>query len=588
MLMKRLKISQALHNDTWVRPYLHQYKRALVLALALGIATFLAASALMFTSGYLISKAATHPYNILLIYVPIVLTRAFGIARPAFKYAERLVSHNWVLKMTSKLRLKLYRTLEPDAIFVNNRYKIGDVMGLLAADINHIQDLYLRTLFPTIVGWSLYLIVVVALGWFSVPFALLMLLVLATLVVVVPLWSALFNAALQERQKHVTNALYQDLTDNVLGVSDWIFAQRSADYVMRHEHHEAQLHALKTKLNRRAYARTVMMQLIVGILVLVATWFATVKFQRSDSNYIAAFALAVFPVADAFMGLPTAADSTNIYADTLKRLNALEPSKQPAATTATVTGPLTVKLDHVSFGYSQEKQVLADLNLTLHPGEKLAVLGRSGVGKSTLAHLIRGDLRPTSGAVTYNDVPVAQLRDQIATYCGVIEQKPYLFNTTIKNNLRLANEDATDAQLWAVLKQVGLAELVKSLPHQLDTLIDSAGLRFSGGERQRLALARILLQATPIVILDEPTVGLDPITEASVMRTFMTALRDKTVIWITHHLQGIDEVDQVIFLKEGKITLHGSPAELMKSAPEFVRLKRLDAGLPVAKQTGEE
>lgn len=136
----------------------------------------------MFTSGYLISRAASLPENILLIYIPIVLTRAFGIGRPVFRYVERLTSHNWVLKMTSDLRLKLYNVLEKDAIFFKTKYRTGDILGLLSEDINHIQNLYLRTIFPTVIAWILYIFLVIALGFFSWWFALCMLLMLGVVV----------------------------------------------------------------------------------------------------------------------------------------------------------------------------------------------------------------------------------------------------------------------------------------------------------------------------------------------------------------------------------------------------------------------
>ncbi len=136
-----IKMQETLKKDTWVKPYLKHYKKTLIVALSLGLFTFFCGSALMFNSGYLISKSASLPENILLVYVPIVLTRAFGIGRPVFRYLERLVSHNWVLKMTSDLRLKLYQHLETDAIFLKKKRQTGDLLGLLAEDINHIQNL---------------------------------------------------------------------------------------------------------------------------------------------------------------------------------------------------------------------------------------------------------------------------------------------------------------------------------------------------------------------------------------------------------------------------------------------------------------
>ena len=223
--------------------------------------------------------------------------------------------------------------------------------------------------------------------------------------------------------------------------------------------------------------------------------------------------------------------------------------------------------------------ILRGINLDVKPGEKLAILGRSGAGKSTLASLIRGDRKPTSGTVTLNNVPTDEFGDEISNYIGIVHQSPYLFHTTILNNVRLGNEDATEDQVWDVLERVGLAAMIKRLPKGLHTMVDEAGLRFSGGERHRLSLARILLKDASIILLDEPTVGLDPVTEEKVIETFMEQLQGKTLIWITHHLQGIEMMDQVVFIEDGKISMQGSPAELQKTNEHYRALKMADEGI---------
>ena len=579
--MNKIPLMQAFQRDTWVKPFLKQYKKALVLALFLGFLTFFAAGALMFTSGYLISRAATLPENILMIYIPIVLTRGFGVARPVFRYLERLVSHNWVLRMTSKLRLKLYTTLEKDAIFLKRNYRIGDVLGLLSEDINHIQNLYLRTIFPTVIAWILYVFVVIGLGYFSWWFGLVIAVMLFSIVFVFPLWSVLVNGARQEKEKQLKNALYTDLTDNILGVSDWIFSQRGQDYVQLHEQSEAQLLAVQEKMRRFNRRRNFALQAIVGLVVVLLLLWTSQRFPGAHGgpgNWIAAFVLSVFPLVDAFAVLPDAAQETNIYKDSLDRLNDLE-EKQEYSTTAVLTDKLTFEVKDVSFRYqSGTRQVLDHLNLTIEQGEKLAILGRSGSGKSTLATLLRGDLQPSEGEITLAGVPVYQLGDAITDYVGVIQQAPYLFNTTILNNLRIGKEAATEAEAWEVLERVGLKGLVEQLPNGLRTMVDEAGLRFSGGERHRMALARILLKDSPVVILDEPTVGLDPITEQALIDTFFGQLTDKTVIWITHHLQGIDQMQRVIFIEDGQLEMSGTPAELAKTNTRYQQLKAIDEG----------
>lgn len=579
--MFKLPIFQALKEDQWVKPYLQKYRWPLLLAIFLGFCTFFSAGALMFNSGFLISRSASLPENILLVYVPIVLTRAFGIARPVFRYIERLTSHNWVLKMTSKLRLKLYRSLEKDAMFFKQNYRMGDILGLLADDIQYIQNLYLRTIFPTAIAWLLYIFVVVAIGVFSLPFALFMAILFFGLVVVLPLWSVVINGARQEKEKQLKQALYTDLTDNVLGVGDWIFSQRGQEYVDLHLKIEEQLYVVqehKRKFNRQIQ---LLFQFLYSFLVLGLIVWTSQRFVGNHggaANWIAAFVLSAFPLVDAFVVLPEATQESNVYKDSITRLNKLsEPIEQ--VTNLPEIDDFTISANQLAFQYHKDsKFVLKQLSLTITPGEKVAILGRSGSGKSTLATLIRGDLQPTQGSLTLGGIDTYRFGDEITKYIGVIQQTPYLFHTTIFNNVRMANDNATEEEVWQVLARVGLDKLVASLPEGLHTMVDEAGLRFSGGERHRMALARILLQDTPIVLLDEPTVGLDPLTEQALIDTFFSELADRTVIWITHHLQGVDLMDQVLFVEDGQLEMSGSPQELAKNNSRYQKLKAIDEG----------
>lgn len=577
--MSKIPILKAFEKDTWVKPYLQRYKAPLMLAIFLGFCTFFSAGALMFNSGYLISKSASLPENILLVYVPIVLTRAFGVSRPVFRYIERLTSHNWVLKMTSKLRRKLYHTLEKDAMVFKQKYRMGDILGLLAEDIQYIQNLYLRTIFPLIIALILYAFIVIAVGVFSIFFALYLALLLFILVIVLPVWSVVVNGARQEREKTLKTELYTDLTDNVLGVADWIFSQRGSEYVDTHLQVEQELYQVqdqKRLFNRRVH---VLFQLIYSFIVIGLIVWTSQHFVGNHggaANWIAAFVLSAFPVVDAFVVLPEAMQESNVYKDSINRLNALDETPDEAPKNIEVTDT-RIQVEDLSFSYEYHL-VLDRLDLTIEPGEKIAILGKSGSGKSTLASLIRGDLKPQNGLLTLGGVPTYQFGDAMSHYISVIQQAPYLFHTTILNNVRMANTNKSEEEVWQVLERVGLKKLVEQLPEGLHTMVDEAGLRFSGGERHRMALARILLQDTPIVLLDEPTVGLDPLTEQALIDTFFSQLQDKTVIWITHHLQGIEIMDRVIFIEDGRLEMSGTPADLSQNNARFQQLKAIDEG----------
>ena len=576
-------------EDTWVKPFMAKYRKLLFLVLFLGFMTLFSGSALMFISGFLISKSASIPENIMLVYVPIVLTRAFGISRPVFRYIERLTSHNWVLKMTSDLRVKLYQSLEQDAVFIKGKHKTGDILAILAEDIDHIQNLYLRTIFPTFISWIIYFVVVVALGWFSIPFALMMAWMLAVVVILLPLVSILVNGAKMYSQKTARNGLYDQLTDAVLGVGDWLFSGRKDDFLKSYEANEQVNREKDYEIKRFNRVRDFILQVTFGLIaVAVLIWTSSV-FQGNHggaANWIAAFVLAVFPLIDAFATIPDAVSELTIYEDSIKRMNKL-PAIKKTSTEAFIkeiealkeSGFKNIQFEKVAFSYEKQgKKVIDELTISIPKGKKVAILGKSGAGKSTIGKLLRGDLVPQTGTITLNQVPTNELEDDISNWIGVISQNPHLFNTSVMNNVRLGNIDASDEEVINVLHQVGLGEMIASLPEGFETSVEEAGARFSGGEGQRLALARILLQDAPIILLDEPTVGLDPITEQILLDTLFTTLKNKTIIWITHHLQGVDQMDEVLFIEDGKIEMQGTPQGLLATNDRYQRLYRLDRG----------
>lgn len=583
MMSNKIPIIKALKHDRWVKPFLHRYKKTLILAIFLGILTFVCGAGLMFCAGFLISKSATRPENILLVYVPIVLTRAFGIARPTIQYFERIVSHNWVLRMTSKFRQKMYDALEKDAALFNSKYQLGDVLGLLSDDISHIQNLYLRSIFPMFVAWGLYAIIVISLGILSPLMGLWMLVTFGLMIFAIPIWSIVINGARQDYEKAAQDKLYVDLTDNVMGVTDWMLAGRSQEFLQLHVDSREKLLDVHQRMKKFERFRNFLMQMLFLLIVISLIIWGAAKFGGQQSlltNWIAAFVLAAFPLNEALAGLPTAAQETNVYQKSLVRLNNLpDPDQKVKEKALSIAAPYNLTIQNIHYTYPHtKKEILRGINLDIHAGEKIAILGKSGAGKSTLAALLRGDRKPTEGQIDLNGIDVTKLGDQMPKYFSVINQKPYLFNTAIANNLRLGNKEASDDQLWDVLDRVGLKKTIEALPEKLETQVEEAGLRFSGGERHRLSLARILLKNTPIVLLDEPTVGLDPITEQAVIETFMKQLNGKTLIWITHHLQGIEKMNQVIFIEDGQIAMQGTPEQLWQNS-RYRELKKADQGL---------
>lgn len=575
-------------DDRWVLPFLARYKKTLLLALTLGVATILFAVGLMFTSGYLIAGSAEMPYSVLLLSTPLLFVRLFGVGKPVLQYFERLTSHDWVLRITSILRKKLYLSFNENGIFFSSTYRLGDALGLVAEDIGHIQNLYLRTVLPAVIAWTSGLALTIVLGcytwWIGIAFGAVILIEL----VVVPAVSVSINGIRQERAKQLTRELYAQTTDSLLGIYDWKLSGRRDEYLHLCDEQIEALTTLRNEGHRfdRGRDLAVSIAFILGALLIIvwSTW----CFQGtvdSSSNWILAFTLGYFPLIDAITPLPNAAVEARGHRDALARLNDLPQPSEERKTNGDSRNverfaPFDIELDHVRFAYpdAPATMLLDDVSLSIPPGQHIAILGKSGAGKSTLVSLVRGDIDPASGTVRIGSGSAGELGSCASAVFGVIQQSTYLFNTTLRDNLLIGRADATDEELESALDSVGLHALRMRLPRGLDTLVDEAGLRFSGGERHRIALARILLQDAPIVILDEPTVGLDPLTEHDVITEILDHLEGKTVLMITHHLMGVSRMDRVIYLKEGSIEFDGVPDELEQTNDFYRALLALDRG----------
>lgn len=587
-----------MRREGWFAPYVSSYFWRFLAIVLLGALTIFSASSLMYTSGFLISKASIPPENILMIYVPIVGVRAFGTSRAVIHYVERLVGHDTILRILSQMRQRLYRILEPQALFLSSRFRTGDILGMLADDIEYLQNVYLRTVFPAVISLIIYAAAVIAIGTFDVRFAVLVGLYILVLVAVLPLISLLLTQKRQREVKQARNRLYQKLTDAVLGMSDWMISGRQGQFVETYEADERSVARTDAALRRWARIRMFLGQSVVGLGVVSMIWWAGGEFAQGaiPGTLIAAFALVVFPVADAFLPVSEAIEKIPQYRNSLERLAGVEAGPRElaeggapdggdssrAGSDLSAAGGLEGYSAHISlrdagyrYGEAGEWSV-RDLTLDIPQGKKIAIIGRSGAGKSTLLKMIQGALAPTAGAVTINGRTADSYGDRIPSIISVLNQRPHLFDTTVANNIRLGDPEASEEQIAQAGALAKLGDLIDSLPAGYDTRVREAGLRFSGGERQRIALARILLQNTPVVLLDEPTVGLDPRTERELLSTIFAAMEGKTLIWVTHHLVGAERMDEVIFMENGRVEMRGTHAELMASEPRYRRLYELD------------
>lgn len=568
----------------WVQPYIKRHNKRMSLSLLLGVLGIGSGAMLLFVSGYLISKSSLRPENIMVVYVPVVSVRAFSIGRAVFLYLEKLVSHDLVLRILEKMRKRLYHIVEPQALFLRSRYQTGDLLGVLSDDIEHLQDLYLRTIIPSLLGLVTYTIIIAVFGVFDLIFATIMALMLGVLVFLVPIVSFYITRRHHVSMKQLRNELYQQLTDAIFGMSDWQASGRTTEFLQLTVAQDEKMVTTERKIYRFRHIRDAFSQLIIGVIVIMMmSWVAGQADEGVITpSLIAAFTLMIFSITEALLPVSEAAEHVPSYVDSIDRINEVQNSQLPKnfakETDWTNRTTAHIKVNNIRYQYpNSPNDVIDNLSLSIQAGKKIAILGRSGTGKSTLLKLLAGTLEPTAGSITLNGEKMHS--GLLSQAVSVLNQKPHLFSTTISNNIRISRPNASDEDVKQAAKRAQLSSLIASLPEGMNTHMREMGHRFSGGERQRIALARVLLQNTPVILVDEATIGLDPKTEQDLLKTMLTATKGKTVVWVTHHLAGVDAMDEVIFLKDGNISMQGSHKHLLQTNTHYKKLYAMDQGV---------
>lgn len=568
--------------NNWIIPYMKKYRWRVLLSAFWALLGVASGAMLLFVSGYLISKSSLQPVNIMVVYIPIVSVRAFSIGQATFPYLEKLVSHDIVLRILAKYRDRLYAILEPQAMFLQSRFQTGDLLTLLSDDIERLQDFFIKTLLPSFAGVVIYAVFAIVIGFFNLPFMLLMLAVLGIIVFLMPLLSYYLMVRHHQGIKKERANLYEQSTDAMFGQFDWLVSGRVNEVIENVAQGNNRLMTKIENVNRWHVYRDFLLQLIVGIVVIAVMLWANweTKAEVFSPTVIAAFTLMMFAITDALMPLSNAVEEIPTYDESLKRMNQLSETaidEEPSAPWQP-TEDATITVDAIRYRYPQSKErVLEDVSFTIEGGEKVAILGRSGAGKSTILKLMAGLLEPDEGTIYIG--PQRVHRHALASSISILNQKPHLFHTTVANNVRIGNEGATDEQIKEALQQAEILDMIETLPDGIHTSMEEMGKRFSGGERQRIAFARALIQDTPIILLDEPTTGLDPVTEMKLIRTFLTAAPDKTIVLVTHHLVGAELMDRVMFIDEGTLKLSGSHEALMTSSTYYKTLYEMDQGV---------
>ncbi|AUA12655.1 ATP-binding/permease protein CydD [Streptomyces malaysiensis subsp. malaysiensis] len=557
------------------------------LALLLGSLALLSAVGLMAVSGWLISRAAQQP-PVLYLMVAVTATRAFGIGRAVFRYAERLVSHDAVLRVLAELRVAVYRRLERLAPAGLGRTRRGDLLSRLVADVDAVQDYFLRWLLP--VGTALIV------GAASVGFLTWVLPEAGTVLaagllvagVVVPAVSGALARRAERRLAPARGALSAQVVDLLAGAAELTVAgalPRRLDEVRRAD-------GALTRIARRTAAAAGtgagLSALVCGLTVAAAAWVGVpaVADGRIHGVWLAVVVLTPLAAFEAVAGLPLAVQhrqrvrraAERVYEVLDEPLPVREPEEARREEAPSTPYPLVLR-GITARHPGQSAPALDGFGLELRPGRRVAVVGPSGAGKSTLAQVLLRFLDPEGGTYTLAGRNAATLDgDAVRRLVGLCAQDAHVFDSSLRENLRLARPGASDDELRSALAGARLLDWVDGLPDGLDTLVGEQGARLSGGQRQRLALARALLAEFPVLVLDEPAEHLDLPTADALTADLLSATRGRTTVLITHRLAGLAAVDEVIVLDGGRAVQRGTYEELASADGPFRRmLEREDA-----------
>lgn len=554
------------------------FRGAMALSVLLATAMVATGIGLMATSAYLIATAALHP-SIAALSVPIVGVRFFGLSRGAFRYLERLVSHDVTFRLLARLRVRTYRAIEPLAPAGLARHHSGDLLGRIVGDVETLQHFFLRVISPPLVAVAVALLTGLFLWFFSPALAALVWALMLVAGIVLPLAARHAGRRSAKRTVALRAALHTELVDGIQGAADLLALGGDARQQERVRHLSRTLVSAQAHIASLTGAHTA----LGGMLAHLALWgtllvaIPLVSAGRLEGVYLPVVTLAALASFEALQALPATFQHLDSSLEAARRLFELEtvpPPVVPPAHPAPAPQQYAVALEELSFRHvPQAAPALERVSFQLPPGRRVAVVGPSGAGKSTLAALLLRFQEPSSGRIVLGG---RDLRDYdpetVRRLIAVVPQHTHLFNASVRENLLLARPEASEAELIEAALRAQIHDVIAALPQGYDTLIGEQGLHLSGGERQRLAIARALLKDAPILILDEATSHLDALTERRVLDALFAATADRALLLITHRLAGIEAMEEILVLEQGRIVERGRHDELLQWSGRYRRL----------------
>ncbi|WP_426354477.1 thiol reductant ABC exporter subunit CydC [Exiguobacterium sp. R-39] len=553
------------------RLMLHQ-KRDIVLSIVFGVLAGITAVGLFAASGFLISKAALLP-PIQTLAVLIALQKISSLTRAVSRYAERYYSHRATFTILSDLRTTFYKRLEPLAPGIFAKYRSGDLLARIVGDVESLQNTFLRVVYPPIILVLVFLCTIFFVSFFSLSVALVLVFGLILTGFVIPGWFAYREQRFARSVRARRGELSTEVTELFQGYRDLKIYQQLGNK-------EAELNAVAARYvaeEKRNGLHAVSNLALNTLATLVISWIVLglgaylVADGQLDGVFLALLvmtSLTVFENAAPMAILPGFFEDSRHAARRLD--DVVEATTTPEYRPFELTQAPELSTEHVTFTFpGQDRPVLRDVSVTFPAGSKTAIVGASGSGKSTLLQLLLR-MYPVDGIRIEGTSGQEIDPEALWRQTNVVLQQNHFFYGTIRDNLKLASGEATDKQMMEALKHVGLSLL------ELDDRVLEKGENLSGGEKQRLAIARIFLRQTPLYLLDEPTSSVDALTEQMILRHLFSRAEDSTLLLVSHRLAGLETMDQIVVMEQGQIIEVGTYADLMVNQGAFYALKQVE------------
>ena len=565
-------------------PFLRLFKFAklpLFLGLVLMITGLASSIGLLTTSGWFLAATAIAGLGTLFnFFYPSASVRGLAIGRTLFRYFEKLVTHDATFRILAKLRVQVFEKIIPLSPGVLNRYRNSDLLNRLVSDVDTLDSLYLRLIAPFITAIFVILAMCIGLSFVNAPLALGLGASLLLLVFVIPTVFYQLGKKFGDKLVH-SRALYR--------TQFLEFIQAQAELLLFNAEDKLKDNMAKTEANWQADQQkeanlsgfsTALSLFLNGLIIAAMLWFSS-QAEFSNDEYRMAFialftfaALASFeilmPLGSAFLHIGQVIASAERVTDIIEQqplvtFNGKAEFDQNATT--------LIETKDLSFTYPErQNRALENLNLTIQKGKKVAILGKTGSGKSTLLQLLVRNYDANQGQLFLAGKPIADYaEDTLRSQFCFLTQRVHVFSDTLRQNLQFASAvNIPDEKMIEVLNQVGLGKLLKQ-EQGLDIWLGDGGRPLSGGEQRRLGLARILLNDAPILLLDEPTEGLDRETERQILRLILAHAENKTLIMVTHRLTAIEQFDELCVIDEAKLIEKGTYSELLQLEKGFFK-----------------